>query len=98
MFSQPLTLNLAAIKEAYSLIQTKISKTPVYQATSLSRIVSKSIYPEGDEIVGGRPKINVFLKCENLQKTGSFKFRGASHFLARQNDRALRNGLVTYST
>ncbi|KAF3492339.1 pyridoxal-5'-phosphate-dependent enzyme [Arthroderma uncinatum] len=99
MISQLATLNLTAIREAYSLIQSKISKTPVYQAASLSRIVSKSIYPKGSsDTASGAPKINVFLKCENLQKAGSFKFRGASHFLAKQNDRALRKGLVTYST
>ncbi|GBF65670.1 serine racemase [Trichophyton mentagrophytes] len=91
-------LNLAAVKEAYTLIKPKIWKTPVYKSAILSHTISSAIFRKDNIGATGVPKINVFFKCENLQKTGSFKFRGASHFLARQNDRALRNGLVTYST
>ncbi|KKZ61123.1 hypothetical protein EMCG_04268 [[Emmonsia] crescens] len=93
------TPNLAAIREAHSLIQTKILKTPVHYAPSLSRIAAESAFRGRDnDIEGVSSTINIFLKCENLQKTGSFKFRGVSHFLAKLNDRALRKGLLTYST
>ncbi|EFR04949.1 serine racemase [Nannizzia gypsea CBS 118893] len=98
MATQLAALNLAAVKDAYSLIKPKIWKTPVYKATALSHTISSTIFHDSNSGITGVPKVNVFFKCENLQKTGSFKFRGASHFLARQNDRALRNGLVTYST
>jgi threonine dehydratase len=47
-----------------------------------------------DELVGGR----VLLKCENLQRTGSFKFRGAYNALAAM-DRATREaGVVAVSS
>ncbi|EFE36348.1 uncharacterized protein ARB_05287 [Trichophyton benhamiae CBS 112371] len=98
MTTQLTALNLAAVKEAYTLIKPKIWKTPVYKSATLSHTISSSIFNKDKIGATGIPKINVFFKCENLQKTGSFKFRGASHFLARQNDQALRNGLVTYST
>ncbi len=39
----------------------------------------------------------VFFKCENLQRTGSFKIRGATHFLTRQPPERLRHGVVTAS-
>jgi threonine dehydratase len=41
--------------------------------------------------------IPVHFKCENLQRTGSFKVRGAYYFLARQEPAALARGVVTAS-
>jgi threonine dehydratase len=40
----------------------------------------------------------IFVKPENLQRTGSFKIRGASHFLARMPDAERRHGVVTHSS
>ncbi len=39
----------------------------------------------------------IFFKCENLQHTGSFKIRGAYHFLSRQAPEQLAIGVVTAS-
>jgi threonine dehydratase len=39
----------------------------------------------------------LFFKCENLQRTGSFKIRGALNFLDNQPPALLRNGLITAS-
>lgn len=39
----------------------------------------------------------LFFKCENLQRTGSFKIRGALNFLDNQPPVLLRNGLITAS-
>ncbi|MEO0381926.1 MAG: threonine/serine dehydratase [Pseudomonadota bacterium] len=47
-----------------------------------------------DEVVGGR----VFLKCENLQRTGSFKFRGAYNALASMSAEERANGIVAVSS
>jgi threonine dehydratase len=50
--------------------------------------------PALNEIVGGR----ILLKAETLQRTGSFKFRGAYNFIS-QLDTAQRNrGVVAYSS
>jgi threonine dehydratase len=40
----------------------------------------------------------VYAKAENLQRTGSFKLRGASHFLARMTPEARARGVVTHSS
>ena len=52
---------LADIEAAHDRIRDYIHKTPVYQSQLLNRDV------------GGE----LFFKCENLQQTGAFKFRGA---------------------
>ena len=47
-----------------------------------------------DEITGGR----IFLKPECLQRTGSFKFRGAWNFISRLNAHDNSGGVVAYSS
>lgn len=47
-----------------------------------------------DARVGAR----VFFKCENLQRGGAFKFRGAYHALAQLSADQKRRGVVTYSS
>lgn len=50
--------------------------------------------PELDAITGAR----VFLKAEPLQRTGSFKFRGAYNRLARLNETERKAGVVAMSS
>ena len=40
----------------------------------------------------------VFFKCENLQRMGAFKFRGAFNALSRFDERQRRAGVVTFSS
>jgi threonine dehydratase len=40
----------------------------------------------------------VFLKCENFQRVGAFKFRGAYNALSRLSEQEQRAGVVTYSS
>ncbi len=47
-----------------------------------------------DEAVGGQ----VFLKCENLQRVGAFKFRGAMNALLQLDEEARGTGVVTHSS
>ena len=47
-----------------------------------------------DEALGAR----VFFKCENLQRMGAFKFRGAFNALSRFDERQRRAGVVTFSS
>ncbi len=51
-------------------------------------------HPLLDEITGGR----IFLKAEPLQRTGSFKFRGATNAVLRLPAAARAAGIVTYSS
>lgn len=57
-------------------------KTPVMR----SRII--------DEMLG----VEVILKCENLQRIGAFKFRGAFNALAQFSDVQKKAGVVAYSS
>lgn len=42
-------------------------------------------------------KAQLFFKCENLQRTGSFKFRGAFNTLAQLNEAQRRHGVLAFS-
>lgn len=56
----------ARIREAHSLISEHIQRTPLIYSDSLSRLTGARVY----------------VKCENFQKTGSFKVRGAFNKLS----------------
>ncbi|WP_232660968.1 threo-3-hydroxy-L-aspartate ammonia-lyase [Pseudonocardia sp. TRM90224] len=47
-----------------------------------------------DDEVGAQ----LFFKCENLQRMGAFKFRGAFNALSRFEEEQRRNGVVAYSS
>jgi threonine dehydratase len=75
-------LTWQAILDAHIRIKERIHLTPVMTSASL------------DAMAGAR----LFFKCENLQKTGSFKIRGASNaILALSREEAAR-GIVTQSS
>jgi threonine dehydratase len=40
----------------------------------------------------------VRLKCENLQRAGAFKIRGAYNFVSQLSDEQVGNGIITYSS
>jgi threonine dehydratase len=66
---------------ARKLLRDVISETPMLHSWVLS------------EVVGGP----VYLKCENLQRTGSFKVRGAYFRIARLSDAERARGVVAAS-
>jgi len=48
--------------------------------------------------VNARTGADVFFKCENLQRAGAFKFRGAYNALSRLSPDERRRGVVTFSS
>jgi threonine dehydratase len=74
--------NLEAIRDAHRRISPRIHRTPVMTSQSLN------------EIAGGR----IFFKCENLQKTGSFKIRGATNAVFSLTDEEAKNGVAAPSS
>ncbi|KAI5814990.1 tryptophan synthase beta subunit-like PLP-dependent enzyme [Pyronema omphalodes] len=84
MSSTPQPLTRASVLAAHELIKPSIHLTPVLTSTTLSTLSSSNI--------------KLFLKCENLQKIGAFKIRGATHALARLTDEELKRGVVTHSS
>ena len=75
-------ISLASIESAAEAIAGTVRTTPVEPSPSLS------------EIAG----VPVTLKLEHLQKTGSFKLRGAANAVARLDDEAKGRGVVGVST
>src|SRR5260370_97390 len=75
-------LTWQAILDAHARIAPRIHRTPVLTSASL------------DAITGAR----LFFKCENLQKTGSFKIRGASNAILSLTEEEAAKGIVTQSS
>ncbi len=75
-------LTWQVILEAHARIATRIHRTPVLTSASL------------DAMSGAR----LFFKCENLQKTGSFKIRGASNAILSLSEKEAAHGIVTQSS
>jgi threonine dehydratase len=48
--------------------------------------------------INARTGAELFFKCENLQRAGAFKFRGAYNALSRLNADERRRGVVTFSS
>ncbi len=57
-------------------------RTPVLTCETLDRLAGRQ----------------VFLKCENLQKTGAFKYRGATNAVRHLGDEVAARGVVTHSS
>jgi threo-3-hydroxy-L-aspartate ammonia-lyase len=70
------------VRAAAALLRGVAHRTPVVTSRTL------------DGLAGAE----VFLKCENLQRSGAFKFRGAYHALVRLAADERRRGVVTYSS
>jgi threonine dehydratase len=73
---------LEDIQRAAAQIRGLIHRTPVMT----SRLF--------DEAAG----VSCFFKCENLQRGGSFKMRGAAYFVSSLPEAERRHGVVTYSS
>ncbi|RUO37722.1 serine/threonine dehydratase [Aliidiomarina shirensis] len=78
----PDALNLDLINRAEKLIAPYIVQTPVLESTVLNAIADAQL----------------FFKCENLQRTGAFKFRGAMHALLNLTAEQRKQGVYTVSS
>jgi threonine dehydratase len=70
------------IREAHQRIFPFIHQTPVLTCTALNEIVDARL----------------FFKCENFQKVGAFKFRGACNAIFSLSDDEASRGVVTHSS
>jgi threonine dehydratase len=50
------------------------------------------------DAVSDAARAEVRVKCENLQRAGSFKIRGAFNFVSQLSDEQVANGVITYSS
>ena len=77
-----LPVTLADVRDAAARIAGVAHRTPVVRSRTL------------DDLAGAE----VFLKCENLQRVGAFKFRGAYHAVSRLSAEQLAKGIAAYSS
>lgn len=73
---------LADVREASARIHPYAHRTPVMTCRQV------------DDRSGGQ----IFFKCENFQKVGAFKFRGACNAVFSLDDEAVRYGVATHSS
>ncbi|MCJ7651423.1 MAG: pyridoxal-phosphate dependent enzyme, partial [Candidatus Lokiarchaeota archaeon] len=71
------------MKKAYKIISDVANKTPVMKSRTLDAITNAK---------------RVFVKCENFQRTGSFKFRGAWNCIAQMPNREREEGIIAHSS
>jgi threonine dehydratase len=70
------------VKAAHRRIEGHAHVTPVMTSKTLNEITSAQI----------------FLKCENFQRMGAFKFRGAYNAMSQLTEEQKKRGVVTYSS
>ena len=76
-------VTLEDVREAQRIISGRVHRTPLLSATALGKMAPAPV--------------RLFLKAELLQKTGSFKVRGALNKLAGMTAEEKSRGLVTVS-
>lgn len=75
-------LNIEMIHEARDRIGSRIHRTPVVTSRQFNQVAGKE----------------VFFKCENLQRAGAFKIRGATNKIHSLTDDEKRRGIVAFSS
>ena len=102
--SKSLPLERASIQSAHELIKPYIHLTPVLTSNTISTLASAPQSPEAlkdtpyDGHAPAHPHMNLFFKCENFQRVGAFKARGAFHALLRLSEEDRSRGVVTTSS
>jgi threonine dehydratase/serine racemase len=75
-------VDLADIRDAAARIAGVVHRTPVMTSETLDRLAGRRVH----------------FKCENLQKVGAFKYRGATNAVRRLTDAQAASGVVTHSS
>ena len=70
------------IKEAKDRIRGRAKLTPIMTSRTLNRLVGAEVY----------------LKCENYQRVGAFKFRGAFNAISQLSEAEKTRGVITHSS
>jgi len=70
------------VEAAYTRVKDSVVKTPVMTSTTI------------DNLTGSK----VFFKCENFQRVGAFKFRGAFNAISLLSAEEKERGVITHSS
>ncbi|EGR52931.1 IlvA, threonine dehydratase [Trichoderma reesei QM6a] len=109
--STTLPLTRDSVLQAHKVIQPHVHRTPVVTNQTLSQLASTPRSPqdlEGTRFAGrtpAKPVLRLWFKCENLQRIGAFKVRGAFYALHRLSEEpgwveggGKEKGVVTHSS
>ena len=77
-----MSVSLASIKEAGARIHSIVRRTPVLTSRTFNE----------------RTGVQAFFKCENFQRGGAFKLRGAANFVYSIPKEDLHRGVVAFSS
>ena len=77
-----IAVDLATVRAAHARIRPHVHRTPVLTSRSLDAAMGATL----------------FFKCENLQKVGAFKARGACNAVFSLDDAEARRGVITHSS
>lgn len=104
--SPPLTRD--SVVAARELIAPYIHHTPTVTNATLTALASAGLELDDEEDKAGAsrpPRLRLYFKCENLQRVGAFKARGAFHALERlkrepgwREAGGMEKGVVTHSS
>lgn len=75
-------MSFQGIEDAYKRVKGIVNNTPVMTSRTLNRITGADVY----------------FKCENFQRVGAFKFRGAYNALSQLSDDEKKRGIITHSS
>ena len=77
-----MNITIADIVDAHKRLTGVAHKTPVLTSRTIDRLANSQ----------------VFFKCENFQRAGAFKFRGAYNALSQLSEPQKRRGVLTFSS
>src|SRR6185436_18429843 len=80
--AREIAVDLAAVRAAHARIRPHVHRTPMLTSRSLDAAAESKL----------------FFKCENLQKVGAFKARGACNAVFSLDDAEARRGVITHSS
>ena len=80
--SETLCINFADIENAVHRLKNVAHRTPVFTSHQADRIANAKI----------------LFKCENFQRVGAFKFRGAYNAISHLSDAQKKKGVVAFSS
>ena len=81
-------LTLELIKEARTRIEASVHRTPVITSRAFNEAAATASHAER----------SVFFKCENLQRAGAFKMRGATNKILSLSAEERKRGVVAFSS
>jgi threonine dehydratase len=93
-----LPLIAESVQQVYDRIRHQVHRTPLLTSKTLDQLASS---PRDGET--GAPRFNIYFKCENFQRIGAFKARGAfsavTHLIEVLGlEEVRRRGVVTHSS